>query len=1182
MAGPAAMADGGHAAGAPLAAGSTEVTGHGHAEPRRSNRVADRLARKEALAVSSDGPSGGGGASAAWLRSAASEKSSSAAGAGGASSGRSLGRGSRMPLIHGVRSWKCDHNMEAGWSAASSSRPKASSRSSKESPLLSSTAAATSPRLSAQSLPEPATPAAAEPSPPRAEVKKEPASNTGSPHLAPADRPPSAYSGDSVLKPTESVVQAANWLSHADVLIIGDSTGIEIRRPVKEWPGLRVCGIAAEQLCSPSWFRKEPRLAWAFWAHRYREHMERSQQRAGGVPAPQRKGEGKCQAALHRWADQVPLGSFVITSDIEGRWQRGGWPSDKIMEIHGTLRLLQCSKPCCNDVWPAPIEKICGLVEDKMTHRIVSAIPCCPRCGEAARPAAMLQTNVIEEMPFCLDALKDQACGFQTWLDSLEERVDHVYINIVCVQFGASFAGDVAMGEAPSDGSPLNSTADQVISGEIESIVGRFPGARLIRVVPPEMKDKVTAPLKAEFGDKWVDLVVDAGKVVNQLDWLLSLQQSTTFILRDHVGFAAAVRAPMSTSVLKLLHLLEHSGIEINFTDNQQEVGMGDAVAMRDPFAAFQSQWETPEFFPVLASMPPKFFYRLEHEGKEALEYDLMACLQIFNVWFRGENCRFVESEVSWCNRLLTDLCLEMNTAAYQEKAREQLDRKGLTDLCWGVREAVLPLYGLSADNDGLRHLMTKIWAYGQCDPDILKLAEETMNLSYMRLGSVCGMPWDAGDAAKDGDTFKVSFKSEKDEENEEDSKVAAEEVDVKVEEEEKEAEANVPEKPWAPTEVFKVGMEVLVLGSLKFHSGKRLFPGDRGIVTEVPGTEPDEVCLVDVPEMRGQDAFTFGPGPGIVTEVCREAEAKANIERENMLLRARPRRGSGAGKLAAQLGHSQATSSGRLRSQDAAGGGRGGGLAPPPTPPLVPPSPMSEAGAAEGGRDDDEGADEGGDARASLPAAKPSAPDASDLVERLTITHSSDTVLFEKRVLREGATCWTDRDYRYTRIPPELVGASFFASRHRGMESGTITVRTRKPGMVYVWTDFCVQKKARVLIDWEQMGQMRWNAPLGTPNGTMLVNHSQISAGGRLDFQVQAGWIGGVAFKAFSVSRMDAAAARASRQFAAHAPPAPHPLSAVAAGVSRTMSPPRTRAQKRGRDQAAEAEQTGKASSKR
>eukprot|EP00435_Cladocopium_sp_Y103_P074495 s90_g49.t1 len=81
---------------------------------------------------------------------------------------------------------------------------------------------------------------------------------------------------------------------------------------------------------------------------------------------------------------RCPFGYFSFTSNIDSHWITSGMSAERVLEVHGAVRWLQCSKPCCPDVWKAPNDL--ALTESPATHRVEGVLPCCPKCKAVARP----------------------------------------------------------------------------------------------------------------------------------------------------------------------------------------------------------------------------------------------------------------------------------------------------------------------------------------------------------------------------------------------------------------------------------------------------------------------------------------------------------------------------------------------------------------------------------------------------------------------------------------------------------------------------------------------------------------------------------------------------------------------------------------------------------------------------
>ncbi|HHO52365.1 MAG TPA: NAD-dependent protein deacetylase, partial [Deltaproteobacteria bacterium] len=130
-------------------------------------------------------------------------------------------------------------------------------------------------------------------------------------------------------------------------------------------------GMRFEQLANPRWFRDDPGLAWGFYGHRLGLYRQT-------VPHPG-------FAVLLRWAQRRI--TTVFTSNVDGQFQRAGFPESLLYEVHGSIHHLQCATPCAEEIWPA--EGVSVSI-DPETFRAHGALPRCPRCGGIARPNILM------------------------------------------------------------------------------------------------------------------------------------------------------------------------------------------------------------------------------------------------------------------------------------------------------------------------------------------------------------------------------------------------------------------------------------------------------------------------------------------------------------------------------------------------------------------------------------------------------------------------------------------------------------------------------------------------------------------------------------------------------------------------------------------------------------------------
>ncbi|WP_206108110.1 SIR2 family NAD-dependent protein deacylase [Paludisphaera soli] len=179
------------------------------------------------------------------------------------------------------------------------------------------------------------------------------------------------------------VERAAESLAQADAILIGAGAGMGVDSGLPDfrgnegfwnaYPPYARLGLDFVSLASPRWFRQDPELAWGFYGHRLQLYRTT------------RPHEGF--AILKRWADALPRGGFVYTSNVDGQFQRAGFPDDMIHEAHGAIDFLQCLDQCGVGIFPAEGR---AATIDPRTMRAVGKLPDCPRCGGLARPNILM------------------------------------------------------------------------------------------------------------------------------------------------------------------------------------------------------------------------------------------------------------------------------------------------------------------------------------------------------------------------------------------------------------------------------------------------------------------------------------------------------------------------------------------------------------------------------------------------------------------------------------------------------------------------------------------------------------------------------------------------------------------------------------------------------------------------
>jgi NAD-dependent SIR2 family protein deacetylase len=175
--------------------------------------------------------------------------------------------------------------------------------------------------------------------------------------------------------------RAAELISSAGGLLVcaGAGMGVDSGLPDfrgdegfwRAYPPYERLGVRFEELADPRHFAESPELAWGFYGHRLALYRE---------TVPHAGFE-----LLRKWGASMPGGVRVFTSNVDGQFQRAGFP--QVAEVHGSIHHFQCAAGCSDVIWAA--DDVIVLV-DAETLRAKRPLPSCPDCGGLARPNILM------------------------------------------------------------------------------------------------------------------------------------------------------------------------------------------------------------------------------------------------------------------------------------------------------------------------------------------------------------------------------------------------------------------------------------------------------------------------------------------------------------------------------------------------------------------------------------------------------------------------------------------------------------------------------------------------------------------------------------------------------------------------------------------------------------------------
>ncbi|WP_332673897.1 SIR2 family NAD-dependent protein deacylase [Aromatoleum sp.] len=209
------------------------------------------------------------------------------------------------------------------------------------------------------------------------------------------------------------ILRAAKLLTSADGLLItaGAGMGVDSGLPDfrgnegfwKAYPALAHASIDFQAIANPAAFDANPKRAWGFYGHRlalYRKSVPHSGFRL-----------------LLTMARRLPRGAFVVTSNVDGQFQKAGFAEERILEIHGSIHHLQCCGPCRETVWSA--NSIEPETDDERCEWSARALPRCVHCGGLARPNILM----FDDLGWIDSRTEKQREHFDAWVQNVASPV---------------------------------------------------------------------------------------------------------------------------------------------------------------------------------------------------------------------------------------------------------------------------------------------------------------------------------------------------------------------------------------------------------------------------------------------------------------------------------------------------------------------------------------------------------------------------------------------------------------------------------------------------------------------------------------------------------------------------------------------------------------------------------------
>lgn len=219
----------------------------------------------------------------------------------------------------------------------------------------------------------------------------------------------------------EFLKRSAEEILNADAIIITAGAGIGVDSGLPDFRGDRGfwnaypmyerLGLSFVDCANPVHFERDPFFGWGFYGHRLNLYRKT-------VPH-------KGFTIMLNWIKSMGKKYFVVTSNVDGQFQKAGFEDNKIYEIHGSIHYLQCIEPCSKDIWENDLE-----IEIDFETMRSKTLPKCRHCNRVARPNILM----FGDYSWLGERSAKQHYIFNQFMNSVKD------VRIVIIEVGAGTA----------------------------------------------------------------------------------------------------------------------------------------------------------------------------------------------------------------------------------------------------------------------------------------------------------------------------------------------------------------------------------------------------------------------------------------------------------------------------------------------------------------------------------------------------------------------------------------------------------------------------------------------------------------------------------------------------------------------------------------------------------------------
>ncbi|EAS01728.2 SIR2 family transcriptional regulator (macronuclear) [Tetrahymena thermophila SB210] len=165
------------------------------------------------------------------------------------------------------------------------------------------------------------------------------------------------------------------------------------------------------ECANPQFLLDHPNLFWGFYGHRLHLYRETQPHKGFGM--------------LKTWSQNKK--SFVLTSNVDGHFQKAGFDNKSVYEVHGSINFMQCTS--CQRIYSADGYNI---IYDMNTFEAKDPLPNCKNCVNViVRPNILM----FGDYSFMSDRVEEQEDRYLQFKNQLTTQD-----RIIVLEFGAGEA----------------------------------------------------------------------------------------------------------------------------------------------------------------------------------------------------------------------------------------------------------------------------------------------------------------------------------------------------------------------------------------------------------------------------------------------------------------------------------------------------------------------------------------------------------------------------------------------------------------------------------------------------------------------------------------------------------------------------------------------------------------------